>query len=491
MSVLLVRPPLSDRKRAFFSCQFPLNLCYLASSLIEHCHDISVFDFEAGGTVESFISFLKEKKPELIGFSCLTSNITAGAELASMVRSILPASINIVGGHHASAIPERTLSEFSQFDICCIGEGEDSIVQLAESVSRKNNDYSSIPGISFRNSDGEIKTNCIVPLRNVDTIPFPARELLNISNYHGQSHRGFSRDFLRITEITTSRGCNWKCSFCAQHVVSGGRRRSRSAENVIAEIQECVNKFGFNHFNIHDDCFIEKNEPRRAIEIAEEFRRHKVTFNCNVRVDAVTKELLFTLAKLGLTGISFGVESGSEHVLEDIRKKTAVKQIREAFMWAKSAKIPHVEATVMIGFPEENEAEICQTADLIYKINPTDLMVSIAVPYPGTKLFKDFSVEKHVVKKELWKEFKFYDTSAFWKAEGILPEKLSKLQRRIMRKFYFHPAGIMNRLLHIRSSNELKYYISAGMDFLKDNMISRRTCPPINLSAGKRADTTA
>ena len=268
MRVVLVRPPLTAKRRRFFSCQFPLNLCYLASYLRKSGHSVTIIDFEAGETTDSFASALERVRPGLVGLSCLTPNIAAGAKLAGIAKEILPQVITIVGGHHASAIPERTLKEFPQFDLCCIGEGEETITELADAIASGTRDFHQIPGIAFRDGGRVVRTSARRAAHNLDALPFPARELLKIDNYRGQSHRGFSREFLRITEIITSRGCNWHCSFCAQHVISGGKRRVRSAENVAAEIRECVGRFGFNHFNICDDCFVDRTDTERAVAIA-------------------------------------------------------------------------------------------------------------------------------------------------------------------------------------------------------------------------------
>jgi radical SAM superfamily enzyme YgiQ (UPF0313 family) len=476
MHIVLVRPALTTKKRRFLSCQFPLNICYLASYLRKNGHSVTIIDFEAGETIDSFGSALKSTRPELIGFSCLTPNIGAGAKLASIAKEIIPKCVTIVGGHHSSAIPERTLGEFPQFDLICIGEGEETITELADTVASGTRDFQKISGLAFRNGESVVRTSPRRVRHNLDSLPFPARDLLKLNNYRGQSHRGFSREFLRITELITSRGCNWRCYFCAQHVISGGKRRTRSAENVAEEVRECVNEFGFNHFNICDDCFVERGDSDRAVAIAEEFRRHRVTFNCSSRVDAITKELLVTLARCGLRGISFGVESGSPRILGEIGKGITISQIRDAIMWAKRAKIPHVEVTAMLGAStSEGENEIYETVNLLHRLNPASIMVSVAIPYPGTRLYEALLLAGKISDKEQWEQFQFYDTGGSWRAGKFSASALSRLQRRIMVGFYLHPERVGATLTKIRYAGELKYYLFAGVQFVRD-------C----VSAGKR-----
>lgn len=468
MRVFLVRPLLTQKKRAFLSTQFPLNICYLASYLRKSGHNVTIIDFEAGETIDSFIWALGSIRPGLVGFSCLTPNIAAGAKLAGIAKEIIPQCLTVVGGHHVSAIPERTLKEFSQFDLACIGEGEETITELADAIASGSRGFQEISGLAFRDSESVVRTSPRRVKHNLDALPFPARDLLKLNNYRGQSHRGFSRDFLRITEIITSRGCNWRCSFCAQHIISGGKRRTRSAKNVAEEIREGVNEFGFNHFNICDDCFVERGDSDRAVAIAEEFRRHRVTFNCSARVDSITGELLVTLAKCGLRGISFGVESGSPQILGEIGKGTTISQIRDAFAWAKRAKILQVEATAMLGAATgEGINEIRETVNLLHRLNPTNIMVSVAIPYPGTRLYEALSLAGKISGEEPWEEFQFYDTRASWRSGEFTAATLSTLQRRIMRRFYLNPERIARRVSGIRSRAEAKYYISCGIDLAR------------------------
>jgi radical SAM superfamily enzyme YgiQ (UPF0313 family) len=468
MRVVLLRPALTTRKRRFLSCQFPLNICYLASYLRKGGHSVTIIDFDAGETIDSFVSALERVRPELVGFSCLTPNIGAGAKLAGVAKGVIPQCVTIVGGHHSSAIPERTLKEFPQFDLICIGEGEETVAELADAIASGERSFQDISGLAFRDGESVVRTSQRRVRHNLDSLPFPARDSLKLNNYRGQSHRGFSREFLRITEIITSRGCNWQCSFCAQHIISGGKRWARSAGNVAEEIRECVKRFGFNHFNICDDCFIERGDSDRAVAIAQEFRRQRVTFNCSSRVDAMTKELLVTLARCGLRGISFGVESGSPQTLREIGKGITISQIRDAVMWAKSARIPHVEVTAMLGAAaSEGENEIRETVNLLHRLNPVNIMVSVAIPYPGTKLYEALLLAGKMSDKEQWDQFQFYDTGGSWQAGKFKASALSRLQRRIMRRFYLNPERIARRVSGIRSWAEAKYYISCGVDLIR------------------------
>ena len=179
--------------------------------------------------------------------------------------------------------------------------------------------------------------------------------------------------------------------------------------------------------------------------------------------------MLVTLAKCGLRGISFGVESANAGVLREMGKGTSIEQIRDAFAWAKGAKIAQVEATAMLGAAtSEGINEIRETVHLLHRLNPANVMVSVAVPYPGTRLYEALLLAGKISEKEQWDQFQFYGTGGSWQSGKFKAAALSTLQRRIMRRFYLHPEKIVRRLCGIRSRGELKYYIFCGIDFIRD-----------------------
>lgn len=464
--ILLIRPPTVMKGTSFIATQFPINIAGLGASLIVNGYDVYIWDFDAenfDGPI--FEKNLKALSPAVAGISCYTPTIINGHRIAEAVKRCMPAVRTVVGGPHVSALPEETLKEFSGFDIGVMGEGEEVMPEMIRRLLKKES-LDGLAGVVYRTDDGLIKNNGRrAAIRDLDKLPFPARHLLNISLYKGQSHRGFSRDFLKITEIMTSRGCPNRCIFCASDVVMDKGVRFRSSASVKEEIGECAGKYGFNHFAISDDTFTLKED--RLYEICEEFARRKLTWNCNARVWPFSKKTASMMARCGCEGITFGVESGSPRILGLIKKNANIQQVEDAFRWSKESGIKLVEADVIIGgHPSETTEDIDMTRRLLDRISPDIIMASVVVPYPGTELYKIMKMKSQILNDKKWDSFVLYGKEPSWKTDNFSPKDLLALQRKILRNFYFRPLYILRIMKKMRSVKEFFYWIYAGLEFL-------------------------
>ncbi|MBU0604885.1 MAG: B12-binding domain-containing radical SAM protein [Candidatus Omnitrophica bacterium] len=463
--ILFIRPPTIMKGTSFIATQFPLNIAGMAAGLLNRGYDVRIWDFEVEPFDESvFERRIKDLSPLIVAISCYTPTIISANKVAALVKKHLKDVVVITGGPHISALPEASLNEFKYFDIGVIGEGDDTIIELADRISQGAG-VENIEGIVYRKGGVPQFTVKRGPIKDLDRLPFPARGLLNIPLYRGQSHRGFSRSFLKITEIITSRGCPNRCIFCASDVAIGSGVRFRSAVSVKGEITECVEKFGFNHFAVMDDTFTLKEE--RLYEICDEFARRKITWNCYGRVWPLSKKMLEMLAGAGCTGITFGVESGSPRILELIKKNITVSQVEDAFMWAKEAGIKLVEADVIIGsHPSETKDDIRLTRRLLARINPDIVMPSIVVPYPGTELYRMMKEKGLISKSSNWDSFILYGREPSWRTENFSSGELMSLQRKMLLNFYFRPSYVFRMLRKMRSPEEVIYWIRGGLSFL-------------------------
>lgn len=464
--VLLIRPQTLTGKYAFIGKQFPMNIAGIAAFLIVSGIETKIYDFDVEYfDQDSFTASLKTDMPDIVGISCCTPTIINGHRIASLVKQFNPRILTVVGGPHASALPERTLLEFPDFDVAVIGEGEKTLLDICRSHDLSAKGLKEITGLALRNDGKIFRTANRELISNLDSLPFPARELLPMHLYRGQSHRGFSRDFLRITELMTSRGCPGKCIFCASEVIMGESLRFRSADNVKAEINQCIERYGFNHFGISDDTFT-LNEPRLE-SICDYFKRSKVTWNCNARVWPISKEEVKLMAESGCTGITFGVESGSPRILELIRKNITVQQIKNAFLWARQAGIKLIEADLIIGsHPSETYDDLRLSVKLINEISPDIIMVSVIVPYPGTRVYALMKEGGLLNIPERWNEYLLFGGHPSWHTEHFSSRELTSIQKRVLNQFYFNPRYIFRRLGAIRDIKELKYWLNAGFAFL-------------------------
>ena len=463
--ILLVRPPTVMKGASFIATQFPINIASIAAVLRKNGFNTRIWDFDVELFDEKTVEErLKDFSPVLAGISCYTPTVVNGHRIAALIKKYSPDVCTIVGGPHVSAMPEATLGEFRAFDMGVVGEGEETMLELAIRI-RDGKCIDDTQGIVFRKGNSIIKTAKRAIISDLDMLPFPARDLLNTELYKGQSHRGFSRSFLRITEIMTSRGCPNHCIFCASDVVMGSGVRFRSAGSVREEIAECVEKYGFNHFAISDDTFTLREDRLR--EICEEFARRKLTWNCNARVWPMSREVLDMMVKSGCAGITFGVESGSPRMLKLIKKNVTVEQIEAAFALSKEVGIKLVEADIIIGsHPSETEEDIELTKRLIRRISPDIIMASIVVPYPGTELYEIMKRMDLISQDRKWDSFVLFGKEPFWRTEHFDSRKLVALQKKILLSFYFRPAYIARTLGKIRSVKELMYWLRGGMEFL-------------------------
>jgi len=465
--VLLIRPPTVMKGTSFIATQFPMNLAGMAAVLLVKGYDVSIWDFDVEHfSEEDFKTRIQQLSPFIVGISCYTPTVINSHKIATRIKKYLPKAVIVAGGPHISALPEESMREFHDFDIGVIGEGEETLKELADRFFAGRR-FEDVAGIVYRRDTGYHITPKRQPIKELDDLPVPARQLLKMDLYKGQSHRGFSRSFLKITEIMTSRGCPNRCLFCASDVVMDKGVRFRSALSVKREIDECVRRYNFNHFTISDDTFTLKED--RLYDICDEFAKHKVTWNCNARVWPLSREMLSIMARSGCVGITFGVESGSPRILELIKKNITLEQVENAFRWSKEAGIKLVEADVIIGsHPSETKEDIQMTKKLLARISPDIVMASVIVPYPGTGIY-DIMKEKDLLRKDSdWDSFILFGKEPSWRTDNFGPKELVALQRKMMLGFYMRPFYIMKTLGKMKSMNEAAYWLRGGRDFLMD-----------------------
>jgi len=455
MKIALIRPPKIQGTLEKSMVQHPVNLCWMAAVLRERGHEVKIWDYE----VEKFSSSglrrrVLEWAPVMIGITSMTANIHSAARIAGIAKLADPNVVTIAGGPHSSALPERTLLEFPAFDLVVHGEGESTISEIATRVEG-NDGFEGVRGVAYRNGDG-IKTEPPRELINeMDSLPMPARDLLDLKLYRSASTPGLDATLHYGTELFTARGCSYGCIFCAARTIHGSRVRFRGADHVLGEIDQCVERYRFNHFTIEDDTFT--LEPDRLEKLCEGFSRLGVTWDCDTRVDNVSRDMLKMMAESGCRKVAFGVESGSERILRLIGKGITLDQVRDAFGWAHEAGLI-TTAFFMIGsHPSETPEEVEMSLKLMKEIN-TDLMaLAIAVPHPGTRLYTMMR-DKGYLFSEHWEKFNHLHSLPCWRTEHFSPEELAKLQVSLYRRFFFRPVFIWHTFKKAMSWAGIKYY---------------------------------
>ena len=444
------------------SVQLPVNVLYLATCVIKYGHEAKIIDYNVEKfSKEGFIEIIKKEQPTAIGFSCMTPSIENGAYLAGIIKDKFLEIITIVGGPHSNAIPEQTLKEFKSFDFVMLGDAEYTIVEFCEALEKKRQ-IKEVHNLIFRNNKQFIITEKKV-IGSLDNLPFPKRELVNLENYK-KNHlsKGFSRKVKSMQEVLTTRGCPNKCIFCLTNI-SYDRVYFRSSKNVIAELEYCVKKRGAMHIYIMDDTFV--SNKHLVKDCCRFFRENEITWHCNASINFVTKEIIRLMSISGCRGICYGVESGSQRVLDYIKKNITVNQIKNVFEWSHEYGIRMIEGTFIIGSsPYETIDDFYSTLDIIKKIKPDIINVTKITPFPGTE---SYNLMRSYISGNKWSDFYLIDSKPQWRTKNFTDKQLVRLQRKMLISFYLSPSYVFRRIAKLRNLQELIYWCELGMDYLK------------------------
>jgi len=445
---------------------FPLGLGYLGAVLRKEGHEILFLDPEAQGMPEEAVAkALKEFSPRLAGVSCATPSFPGARRLGALVRKAVPGCATIVGGIHVSAMPGRALEEAPEFDLAVSGEGEETmreLVALSERHPEWNNNaltgevarervegLAGIRGLAFRAGE-EVRVNPPRPwIEDLDSIPFPARDMADFSLYRPHSHNRRGR---RATTMITSRGCPYGCVFCASHVALGRKFRAHSPRYVADEMEHLVRDFGVDEVILNDDTFT--LDPGRVRGICGEILRRNIRLSwfCFARANTVTPELLALMKRAGCFSIGFGVESGDPGILASINKKVTVEEIRQGVGWANEAGLK-TQCFFVFGNPGETAETVEKTIRFAIELRPVLSFFNMMVPYPGTEMF-----DAHFGGTEGRRDIKWEDWVAVGPRSAIQVPGIPSLERAVAeanRRFYFRPSQIWRYLRHTGSLLEI------------------------------------
>lgn len=471
MKILHIRPPKFMGALERSMVQHPVNLLYLAAAVRAAGHEPAVFDFEVEPFSEQEVKArARSFGPGLVGVTGLTCNIKIGAKVLSWIKALQPGVFTVVGGPHGTALPERTLQEFPAIDAVVVGEGEDTWRELADRLE-KNQSLAGTAGLCWRDGDQIVVEPRRPLIRNLDALPFPARDLIDLSRYRGASSPGLDATLHRSTEIFTTRGCPERCIFCAAKVTFSRSVRFRSAENVLAELDECRERYGYQHFTIEDDTFTYR--PDRLAEICRGLRERKVSWDCDTRVNLVNREMLFMMAESGCQKVAFGVESGSPRLLEKMKKDTTIEQVKTAFKWAHQAELITTAFFIIGGHPSETPEDIALSVRLMKDIDPDLMAAAIAVPFPGTEL-EQIMREQNLIFSEQWEKYTHVHSVPCWRTEHFSPEDLVALQNRIFRQFFIRPRYFQKTLKKALTKQGLRYYTRSALQILQYLFLEKR-----------------
>jgi anaerobic magnesium-protoporphyrin IX monomethyl ester cyclase len=409
----------------------PLGTLYAASLMRENGFEVDLFDTNLRDNPFEIEVVLKDKKPKFLiiyddGFNyltkmCLTNMRQACFEMIQLGKKY--SCQIIVCSSDASDHFEKYLNKGADFVIR--GEGEITLLELIKAIENGNS-TDSIPGIVYKKEGKIIHNPSRIVLQNLDELPLPAWDLVDIESYKTiwkQSKQPFTLN------IATTRGCPYKCNWCAKPIY-GNRYNAHSVEYIVNEIAFLKEKFGVTRFWMCDDIFGLKPNWVQEFNTILKDKNLKISYFIQSRVDLLLKEdTIDALAESGLEEVWVGAESASQKILDAMDKGTKVEEIYEATRLLKSKKIK-VAFFLQFGYLDENQEDIQKTIAMVKELKPNNIGISVSYPLPGTKFYE--KVKDDLLLKSNWTDSDDFDMMF----QGTYSSKYyRKLQRFVHKEF--------------------------------------------------------
>lgn len=435
----------------YVSGDVPLGVCYLASCLKQKTNaEIDVIDTTFHKDKNVIKDLLNKKQYDLIGISSMSSMIDDAFWIAEFVKKNNPNTFIIIGGPHPTVLSSDTINN-PNVDAICIGEGEITFTELIENNGNPEN----IKGIWYKSGKEIIKNKPREPVPDLNTIPYPSLDLIDMDNY---TKCWFQMDSvkkkLKGVNILSSRGCPYNCSFCQPTLRSifGRVVRKRSAKNIIGELKKLKETYGIKAFSFLDETFVfDKPWVMKFCDLLIK-EQLGLIWACNTRANLVDEEMFAKMKEAGVRKIYMGIESGTQRILDDIyHKGITLKQIKDAVKIFKKLKL-RVQGYFMIGAPTETKKEVWDTIKLAVSLPIDEATFSVTTPMPGTHLWNE---TKEKISKRV-ADFDYYKASVYQEGVTLPEKKIERLRRIALLSFYLSPKRLSNTIRGFLSITEFR-----------------------------------
>lgn len=434
---LLVIPPLP-----------PSDLMYMAAVAEKAGLEAKIEDYSQGGNYEKD---LQEFQPDYVVINIATPTLENDLNSLETAKAICPNVVTIAKGAAFLTLGMPILEEHKALDIGILGETEETLREILEGKPKQD-----ILGIYYRD-DLLIKFTGKRPfIEDVDSIPFPARHLVDNSIYRRPDNNKVQ------AVIKVSRGCPFHCFFCLATPVSGAKVRRRSTDNILAEIRECFEKYNITNFLFWSDIF---NLDREWVfDLCQKIIDSglKITWSANTRADTADLEMAKKMYESGCRLVSIGVESGSQYMLDKMGKKITLDDIRNTVKIFKKAKI-RIYNYFVIGLPWEDEETVEDTIRFAIELDSDFISFYTATPLPGSS-FYNYAREHNLFDSQT-----SFESAYFYPAVNthhLTKDRVFELHKSAIKRFYLRPLYILKMLSRIRTFAEVKNYFVAGMNVL-------------------------
>ncbi len=437
--VLLVQPNYQHQQIGGFTINPPMGLAYIAAVLEKNNIAVKILDANALRLTPQEVA---DKAKELGAFIVGVSIMTPAHNFSAQIARLLPKEvISVAGGPQASAIPAVLIKD--GFTIAVRGEGEKIMLELAE----KKKELKEILGISFRDKDsGKIIHNADALPLNPNELPLPARHLL-IKNGVDKPYTSAGTQYFPWARITSSRGCPYDCNYCNK-LIFGHNVHFRSAEDVMKEIDFLVSNYGVKEISFSDDCFnFDLDRAKRIFDLicSRDYKIY-VRFSNGLRADRIDEEFLVKAKRAGCYHIAYGIESGSQEILDKIPKGIKLETIKKAVALTKKYKI-FINGFFMVGLLGDTEETMQKTIDFAKRLNLDAVGITMAAPYPGTRMEKIILENGGKIFLKSWDDFHHTSKKATYYMPGMAsPEIVEKMYRKFYRDYYFRLSFLVRKI---------------------------------------------
>ncbi len=438
--IVLVNPPIRleevyGKYAPWGSVAPPTGLCYIAAVLRKEGYTVSIVDGCAERLdVEGIVKRVVANAPDLVGVTCKSLFMPNVTKLCPLLKEALPGVPIVAGGSHVTALPEETLRELPSIDAIVLGEGEQTFCVLTAALLG-GRPFEDIEGLCMRRNGIPRVTARRAPIERLDELPYPAFDLLSdLATHYWPALTSTKR--LPAFSLMTSRGCQYRCTFCDRSVF-GNHVAYHGAEYILSLIRMLRRLGGTRYIYFEDDNFLLNPELDTLLAKLREFRP-PIEFSCQSRIDSVDDELLRTLRASGCRQIFYGVETGSERLLQAMKKGIRVDDVPEVVGKTRSAGIESM-ALLILGYPGETVESLEETLTLLKSCRFDDVGLFYFAPLPGSEVYKDAAAQGTF--NGHWDQIGGVDRPVYV-PHGLSEEILQKYYERFYSACYFRPHQI-------------------------------------------------
>lgn len=465
--ILLINPTV---KGSFY--QTPcLGIAYIGASLKKGGYDVTLIDGSLSNIdTKEITRLVAELRPDYVGLTGFTLQYPEVRKILRVVKRINQHIITVFGGQHASALTEYVMTDLPEVDFIIKGEGEIAFPALIKALATSDKDFKQIAGLAFK-ENGKVVVNPSSLITDLDGLEYPWRVVNPLDYAKGMGH-GFMAKRRPIAPVISSRGCPYKCTFCAGSLVLGRKLRLRDPKKFVDEIEYLVHTFGIREVHIVDDNFSLYKE--HTTQVCEEILKRRLDISWSlpngIRPDSVDYSLLKLMKEAGCYYLALGIEFGSDRMLKITKKQLSLDKAKQTVIQAtKLGYITH--GFFMMGHPQETKEDIIATINTARKMPLDRLSVTFTLPLPGSQVFQYYLQKGYLNMHSInWQQFA--GPQYIPRTEFLSNGELTGLLRSAYAQFYLNPYRVLRYLFKLRSLSQIKGF-SPGVKTLFSSVVRR------------------